>query len=311
MLYPLKFKTIHVHTAWEGSHLNNNAITENSTSPIGEQWLISGVQDSISTISEGTLEDNTLQELVEVYMGDLVGDKVYEKFGIEFPLLVKLLDIGQEMDLQVHPDDETALERHNAYGRTKMWYVLDAAPDAEITLGFKNNSTRLEYLYNKNKGTLSQILNKIPVSKGECFFIPAGTIFSAKGCYIAEIQQTSDITYYIENELDTELATDVINFDKQNLLITYDTKENNSTKLIDCKYFTANYLRFNKEIEKEYINIDSFVIYLCTTGEFELKFDLNQSISVTAGECILIPAYLKDILLEPKKESSLIEVYIS
>lgn len=325
MLYPLKFKPILKQTIWGGNKLAGKSDNAKIQDSIGESWEISGVQDNISVVSEGDLAENTLEELIEVYMGDLVGDKIYHKFGIEFPLLIKYIDAQDNLSIQVHPDDETAKERHNAYGKTEMWYLIDASPEAELILGFKHNTDPAEYLKSLQENTLPALLNIEKVKKGDCFFIPAGTVHAiCKGCLIAEIQQTSDITYRIydydrkdkngnSRELHTALATDVINFTEQKQhAIHYHQHENHTEELVDCNYFTTNYLKFNREIEKDYITLDSFVIYMCLEGHFNLIYETDHLIKVQKGETVLIPACLKNVFLIPEKgtEAEILEIYI-
>lgn len=323
MLYPLKFKPILKQTIWGGNKLAYKSDTPQVKDSIGESWEISGVQDNISVVSEGSLAENTLEELIEIYMGDLVGDKIYQKFGIEFPLLIKYIDACDNLSIQVHPDDTTAKERHNAYGKTEMWYLLGAAQEAELILGFKENTTKEAYLQSLRTHTLPHLLNVEKVKKGDCFFIPAGTVHAiCKGCFIAEIQQTSDITYRIYDydrrdknglprELHTELATDVIQYTGQKQhAIHYHQHENHTEELVDCKYFTTNYLKFDKEIEKDYITLDSFVIYMCLEGNFNLVYDVDKWVKVKKGETVLVPACLKNVFLLPEKEAELLEIYI-
>ncbi|MEG0795605.1 MAG: type I phosphomannose isomerase catalytic subunit [Odoribacter sp.] len=323
MLYPLKFKPILKQTIWGGNKLSDKSDNPNIKNSIGESWEISGVQDNISVVSAGNLAGNTLEELTEIYMGDLVGDKIYENFGIEFPLLIKYIDARENLSIQVHPNDTTAKERHNAYGKTEMWYLVEADPNAELVIGFNRNSNRIEYLENLRHHTLPALLNIEKVEKGNCFFIPAGTVHAiCKGCFIAEIQQTSDITYRIYDydrrdkdgnlrELHTELATDVINFEQQKQhAIPYHIHKNHTEELVRCNYFTTNFLKFDKEIEKDYIELDSFVIYMCLEGKFTLVYDVDQTIQVNKGETILVPAILKNLFLIPEQEVQLLEIYI-
>ena len=325
MLYPLKFKPILKQTIWGGDKLACKSEDPRVKSSIGESWEISGVQDNVSVVSEGALAENTLEELIEIYMGDLVGDKIYEKFGVEFPLLLKFIDARDNLSIQVHPDDATAKERHNAYGKTEMWYLLDADSDAELIMGFKHDTTKKEYLKGLHNNTLPELLNTEKVKKGDCFFIPAGTVHAiGKGCFIAEIQQTSDITYRIYDydrrdkngnprELHTELATDVIHYGEQKEhAIHYHRHENHTEELVNCPYFTTNYLKFNQEIEKDYINIDSFVIYMCLNGSFHIVYDTDHSVKVNPGETVLVPACLKNLFLIPQKggEAEILEIFI-
>lgn len=323
MLYPLKFRPVIKQTIWGGDKLAFKSHDKNIKTSIGESWEISGVQDHVSVVSEGALADNTLEELTEIYMGELVGDRIYEKFGIEFPLLIKYIDACDNLSIQVHPDDAIAKERHNAYGKTEMWYVVDAAPGAELIMGFNKEADKSEYLTRLHNNTLADILNIEKVNRGDCFFIPAGMVHAiGKGCYIAEIQQTSDITYRIYDydrrdksgntrELHTELATDVINFSYQKKHgIDYHQHENHTEELVHCNYFTTNILTFDKEVEKDYFELDSFVIYMCLEGNFSVVYDNDKFVKVSKGETVLIPACFKSIFLIPEKEAQILEVYI-
>lgn len=322
MLYPLKFRPILKQTIWGGERLRSKS-TDTSLSKIGESWEISGIEDNISVVSEGFLADNDLQDLIEIYMGELVGDKVYDTFGVEFPLLIKYIDAHDNLSIQVHPDDETARERHNAYGKSEMWYLADTAPGAELTVGFNKATDLKEYSDKLHDGTLLSILNIEKVKKGDVFYIPAGTVHAiGKGCFIAEIQQTSDVTYRIydyerkgkdgqSRELHTEMAAGVIDFSyHKKRRIDYHTHENHAEELVRCNYFTTDILTFNKEIEKDYINLDSFVIYMCIEGNFSVVYDTDQFVKVQKGETVLIPASLKEIFLIPEKEATLLEIYI-
>ncbi len=321
MLYPLKFKPILKQTLWGGNRLAFKS-DEIKTS-IGESWEISAVQDDVSVVIEGPLKNNTLEELISIYMEELVGDKIYEQFGDEFPLLIKYIDACDDLSIQVHPDDTTAKVRHKAYGKTEMWYVVHAEPGAQLILGFDKKVDKSEFLTRLHQNTLLDIMHVEKVKTGDCFFIPAGLVHAiGKGCYIAEIQQTSDITYRIYDynrrdkngnlrELHTDLAVDVTDFSYQRKhTIDYSRIKNQTIELIRCDYFTTNKLVFDKEIEKDYFNIDSFVIYMCLTGEFSISYHDHKSIKVSKGDTVLIPANLKHIFLEPEKETEILEIYI-
>ena len=323
ILYPLKFKPILKEKIWGGNKLNT--ILEKNlphNKKIGESWEISGVKDNISVVSNGQLAGNNLQELVEIYMGDLVGDKVFEKFGIEFPLLVKFIDANKVLSIQVHPDDELARKRHNAYGKTEMWYIIQADKDSEIITGFKQEINKEQYQKYFREGHLNQILNIEKAKTGEVFFIPAGRIHATgKGILLAEIQQTSDITYRIydwdrkdkdgnSRELHTELALDAIDFSVyDNYKTPYKKTKNQSVSIAECKYFHTNILDFNKPIEKDYSLIDSFIIIMCLKGSL-LMHNKNNIEQVNPGETVLIPAFLDNVTFEPLGESIILEVFI-
>jgi len=262
--------------------------------------------------------------LIEIYMGDLVGDTIYEKFGEEFPALIKFIDANDDLSIQVHPDDETAKKRHNAYGKTEMWYVLQADEGAELISGFKKDTSKAEYLAALNSGNLQSLLNIEKVKAGDVFFIPPGRIHAIKsGILLAEIQQTSDITYRIYDwgrlgsdgkprELHTDLALDTIDFNGyENYKTDYHFSENKTSNIISCPYFTTNILSFNKPVIKDYNLIDSFVIYICTEGSFKIEYDKNHIEHIKLGESVLLPAVLKNVRLLPDNHCKLLEVYIN
>jgi mannose-6-phosphate isomerase len=323
-LYPLKFDAILKEKVWGGSNLKTqyNKVYQ-GTDPIGESWEISSLEGDKSVISNGFLAGNNIQELIEVYMGDIVGDFVYEKFGDEFPLLIKFIEAKEDLSIQVHPGNELAKERHNAYGKTEMWYILDCNNKSKILTGFNKNVTRdiiKEAIKNDN---ITDFLHPEYVEKGDTIFIPAGTIHSiGSGITLVEIQQTSDITYRIydwnrkntgkkKRELHTELALDTINYELNNNRKIQNKSEINKTdNLVSCEFFNTNILRFNKPVNKDYYEIDSFVVYICIDGSFLIRWDNSQE-KVSKGETVLIPAMLNEVILEPEGEAKLLEVYIT
>lgn len=322
-LYPLKFKPIFKEKIWGGNKLNTilgKNLPQNKK--IGESWEISGFKDNISIVSNGQLAGNNLQELVEIYMSDLVGDKVFEKFGIEFPLLVKFIDAYEALSIQVHPGDELAGKRHNECGKTEMWYIIQADKNSEIVTGFKQEINKEQYQKYFREGKLTQILNIENAEAGEVFFIPAGRVHATgKGILLAEIQQTSDITYRIydwdrkdkngnSRELHTELALDAIDFSTYNNYKTpYKKTKNQSVSILECKYFHTNILNLNQPIEKDYSLIDSFIIIMCLKGGLLLHYKNDKEL-VNPGETVLIPASLDNVIFEPLGESTILEVFI-
>lgn len=324
-LYPLKFNPIYKEKIWGGGNRLTKALGKDSFNVYncGESWELSAVEENVSVVSNGFLQGNNLTELIEVYMGDLVGDRVYEKFGVEFPLLFKYIDTKDDLSIQVHPDDETAKKRHKAYGKTEMWYVVDASEGAMINSGFNQTVTQEQYLEYLEKGKITDILCYEKVIPGDVFFIPAGRVHSlGKEILVAEIQQTSDITYRIydygrkdENEklrdLHNDLAIDAIDFQcLENYKTKYKLKINEPSKVLSCDYFTVNILSFTKEIERDYNRLDSFVVYMNLNGHFLIEYD-NGKEEVKKGETILIPANLELLRLIPRTESvKILEVYI-
>ncbi|WP_346857272.1 type I phosphomannose isomerase catalytic subunit [uncultured Draconibacterium sp.] len=323
-LYPIKFNPIFHEKIWGGNRMKTILNKDyGNLANCGESWELSGVEGNISVVSNGFLAGNDLNEIIEIYMGDLVGDKVYEKFGVEFPLLIKFIDAQDDLSIQVHPDDKLSKKRHNAYGKTEMWYVAGTEEGALINSGFNQEVSREKYLEYFNGGKLTDLLHYDEAKVGDVFFIPAGRVHAiGKGCLVAEIQQTSDVTYRIfdynrkddkgnERELHTDLALDAIDFSYASEYKTnYTIEENKAVELVSCPYFTTNIIEFTEEIEKDYNNLDSFVIYMTMDGSFDIVTD-EGSETIEMGETVLIPASLDLIQLKPNSESvKIMEVYI-
>lgn len=323
-LYPLKFKPFYLEKIWGGNRLRTLLNKDyGDLLNCGESWELSAVEGYDSVVSNGFLKGNTLSELIEIYMGDLVGDKVYEKFGLEFPLLIKFIDAKDDLSVQVHPNDKLSKERHNAFGKTEMWYVVDAEKGALINSGFNKGISKEKYIKSLSNDKIMDLLHYDKAKVGDVFFIPAGRVHAiGKGVLVAEIQQTSDVTYRIFDynrkddkgnlrELHNDLALDAIDFSFQDDYKTkYQAQENKSTEIVNCNYFTTNILQFNKAIEKDYFQLDSFVIFMTLEGDFEIEKDGNIEF-VKKGETVLIPADANAVKLNPKtQEVKLLEVYI-
>jgi mannose-6-phosphate isomerase len=322
-LYPIKFKPIYKNTIWGGTRLKTKLNKSGSSNTCGESWEIADVHEDISVVSNGFLAGNNLKELIEVYMGDLLGDKVYDKFGVQFPLLIKFIDANDVLSIQVHPDDKLAKERHSSFGKTEMWYIIESEHDSELICGFNQALDRDIYLEHLQEGTLNKIMNFEKVKSGDVLFIPAGRVHAiGSGILLAEIQQSSDITYRIydwnridkngnSRELHTDLALDSIDYRYYNNYKTpYEKALNKTTNVIDCPYFFTNVLKFDKAIEKDYNLIDSFVIYLCVGGKFRILPEKGEAVEVNLGETVLLPAVIKNLTLRPEGQAKLIEVYI-
>jgi mannose-6-phosphate isomerase len=323
VLYPLKFKPIYKDKIWGGTRLKTLFNKDFSPLPnCGESWELSGVPGNISVVANGFLAGNTLNELIEVYMGELVGETVYEKHGNEFPLLVKLLDTSSFLSIQVHPDDIYAMKHHNSYGKTEMWIVLGADEDSEIIAGFGKEVTQDEYRYHLENRSLREILNIEKPVPGDVFFIPAGRIHAiGAGITLLEIQQTSDVTYRVfdwdredENgklrDLHTDQALEVMDFKKYDQYKTdYSLKLNQPAELVKCPFFTTRMLQFDKQKEIDYMFLDSFVILCCIEGNTMLNYPGGVEV-VQAGEVVLLPAEIKSISLTPQGKCKMVETYI-
>lgn len=324
-LYPLKFTPIYKDKIWGGNKIRTVLNKDFGNLPnCGESWELSGLDGNVSIVSNGFLAGNSIEELIEVYMGDLVGDQLFDTFGTEFPLLIKFIDANDDLSIQVHPNDEMAAERHNSNGKTEMWYVIQADKGSKLQLGFNQEVDQEKYMDKLNKAELIDILNFEEVTSGDVYFMPAGRVHAiGKGILLAEIQQTSDITYRIYDynrrddkgnlrELHTELALDAIDYTIYPEYKTpYQPKSNESVELVSCEYFTTNLLEINRPIEKDYNKLDSFVIYMCLDGEASIETESGNE-SVVKGETILIPASIESVRLNPKSKSvKMLEVYIA
>ena len=327
MLYPLKFKPRVKERIWGGQSIlakKGKAAGRLSKDKLyGESWDLSSVKGDVSVVANGFLKGNNLEEVIEVYMGELVGEENFERYGLEFPLLIKYLDCNDKLSVQVHPDDALAEERHNSFGKTEAWYVVDCKPGAAIYLGFKDlNLTREEYIAAVSESRLEELLNKVEVKPGDTFFIPAGTVHAlGAGLEVVEVQQTSDITYRIydwdrvdadgkSRELHTALAVDAIDFEADAELLhrKYDLQRGGEAKVIESNYFTMVLHDVAGAKTFDHSALDSFVVYIALNGSVRIIADGNAE-SLEEGEVILIPAETSEILVEG--DAKLMEVYIA
>lgn len=321
--YPFKFRPILKEKIWGGQKIKSELNKDFSPADnCGESWEISGVENNISVVKDGPLTGTSLTKLIDTYKGLLVGDKVYKDVGNEFPLLVKFIDANQDLSIQVHPNDELAQKRHQSLGKTEMWYIFQADPDAQLIVGFNQPLSRDKYLEYFNKGNLMDVLNQEQVKSDDVFFVPAGRVHTiGKGILLAEIQQTSDVTYRIYDfdrvdtegntrELHTEEALDALDYQHYpEYKTTYDQSPNQIVPIVTSEYFTVNRLSYEHETVRNYDDLDSFVIYVCVDGKLKVQWD-GQHITVTKGEAVLIPACIKELLLVPDQSFKILESYI-
>lgn len=321
--YPIKFTPILKEKIWGGNKLKDNYNKKSNSSQLGESWEISGVEGDISIVSNGVLKGQSLTSILNEYKGKLVGENNYKKFGCEFPLLIKFIDANEALSIQVHPNDELARKRHGSFGKTEMWYVMEAEPSSNLIVGFNRNVSKEEYEDYLKNNSLLEILNTEQVKKRDTFFIPAGRIHAiGAGVVLAEIQQTSDITYRVydwdrvddagvSRELHTAQALDVIEYTTQNKYSAdYRTEENKSLTLVSCDYFTTNILDVSGEIEINNSDKDSFVIYMCVEGEVSIRCNEKNEENLSCGETVFIPSSFKKYKIASTKNAKLLEVYI-
>lgn len=319
-LYPLKFRPIAHYRIWGGNKLNQAVSAELQMDNLGEIWSISGVAENISIVENGVLTGKNLQELIEIYQEKLVGKKVWEKFGNEFPLLIKFIDAAQPLSVQVHPDDEQAKKLHNSFGKSEMWYIMEAEKDSELIIGFKEGIGKSDYEKHLKTETLEEILGKIPVEKGDAVYIPAGRVHAiGAGIVLAEIQQTSDVTYRIydynridkdgkKRELHTNLALNAIDFNPiEEIKTKYDSTDNQLNALIKSPYFTTEIFTGNQEVS--ITENDEMRIYICTEGVFKFQTQ-NGGTQLDKYQSLLMPAKIDSYKIIPEENSTLIEVRV-
>lgn len=320
-LYPLKFTPLFKYRIWGGEKLKTELNKQYTEENIGESWEISDVSGDETVVAKGTLKGKTLRDLIKEFKGDFVGQAVYEKFGVEFPLLIKFIDAKTSLSIQVHPSNEIAKKRHNSFGKNEMWYVMQADDDAELIVGFDEKIDKDKYYKHLENNTILNVMHHEDVQKGDTFYIPTGRVHAiGSGVLLAEIQQTSNITYRIydydrvdektgdKRELHNDLAIDVIDYEVYESYKTkYEFKKNTSNKLVHSPYFRTNILDISDTVEKDYSYIDSFIIYMCVEGSAEIISNENTFL-LNTGETILIPANNKIIVLKATN-AKILEVY--
>ena len=318
----IKFEPILKDKIWGGEKLATCLNKVSNRSDIGESWEISDVEGDTSVVLNGNLKGANLKSLISEYKSDLVGEKIYKHFGEKFPLLIKFIDAKEALSIQLHPNDELAQKRHNSFGKTEMWYVMQADEKANLIVGFQKEVTKAEYLEHLENKTLLEILNVDEVNKGDVYFIPTGRVHAiGAGVMLAEIQQTSDVTYRIYDwdrpnpdgtfrDLHTEEAIDAIDYSiKDSYKSAYSKEENKASEIVSCPYFTTNVLPLNGEVLVGHNDKDSFVIYMCVEGSVEFQYK-NQTEKLQMGETILVPSCIKNIKIIADEKSELLEVYI-
>lgn len=326
MLYPIKFKPRVKERIWGGKAIlerKGKAVGRLAKDKLyGESWDLSSVKGDISVVANGMLKGNNLEEIIEVYMGELVGEQNFERYGLEFPLLIKYLDCNDRLSVQVHPNDELAEERHASFGKTEAWYIAECKEGAAIYLGFKDlNITREEYIAAVAESRLESLLNRVEVKKGDVFFIPAGTVHAlGAGIEVVEVQQTSDVTYRIYDwdrvdangkarELHTALAVDAIDFEADAELLhkKYDVAKGGAATIIESPFFTMAIQDVDGHKELDRSMLDSFVVYICLDGAAKISAD-GQEETLASGELVLVPAECSVVEFDGK--ARLMEVYI-
>ena len=326
VLYPLKFAPAYFEKIWGGQHVKTILHQDfGDLMNCGEMWLLSGLEGQNSIVCNGDFAGDELNDLIETFMGDLVGEDVFNKYGERFPLLIKIIDPLDNLSIQVHPDDELAQKIGLYNGKTEMWYVMNAEKGAKLVSGLNRDVTPKEFEEAVANKSVEGMLNYVDVHNDDAFFIPARKIHAlGAGCMVAEIQQTSDTSYRVydwdridrfgmKRELHIDEALATINFKKEDSgKVSYSKKTKNATvNLVKCPYFTTNLIKLDTKsaLVKDYSELDSFVILMSTEGSFILSYE-DGTETVRTGECILIPNVINKVEIISDGECKLLEVYI-
>ncbi|MBQ7157713.1 MAG: class I mannose-6-phosphate isomerase [Bacteroidaceae bacterium] len=336
ILYPLQFQQNFFELVWGGNNLKPLKGLPADDQKIGESWEVSAVPGKESLVANGALKGKKLSEVVEEYGELLLGYNVTKMYGKKFPLLIKFIDAAKDLSVQVHPDDALAKARHNSLGKTEMWFVMDAKPNAYLYSGFASPISKYEYEKRVEDGSICDVLARHDVHRGDVFFIPAGRVHAiGGGTMVAEIQQSSDITYRIfdynrlgldgkPRELHTELAKDAIDYKVyDNYKNEYEYKVNKPVAMTESPYFTVKRHVINRSFHRKLFKYDSFIVYMCLHGDCKIELrstegfdgkmpDINV-IELSKGNSCLIPAACADVNLVPNNEdgiTELLEVYI-
>lgn len=304
MLYPLKFEKVFIEKVWGGREFEKSL---NMTLPkdknIGESWEVSAHPNGMGIVANGDLKGKTLQEILNEYKEKLVGEKVYKEYGNRFPLLIKYLDVNDRLSIQVHPDDEVALKKHNELGKSESWFIMEASKDAKLIMGMKKGVTKEEFLEKTAKNDFSGLFEEISVKKGDLIDINPGMVHaSLEGSVLfAEIQENSDITYRIydfdrvengkKRELHLKEAADVIDFDARAVVINTDfSNDENRKNIIKKKYYSIDKMKINEKFED--VNEKSMIIYSILNGKGKIEYTLNnekKEVLIQKGETVLVP----------------------
>lgn len=319
-LYPLKFRPIPQYRIWGGNQLNSILPKESQIENLGEIWCLSGISGNVSIVENGDLKGKNLNEVINRFQEKLLGKNVWGKFGNDFPLLIKFIDTAEPLSVQVHPNDEQAKLLHNSFGKSEMWYIMNAEKDAELIIGFEDGIEKEDYSNHLKNESLEDILRNVPVQKSDAIYIPSGRVHAiGKGIVLAEIQQTSDVTYRIydynrvdkdgkKRELHTDLALKAIDFKPiEKIKTDYSKKKNEFSELINSPYFATKIFEGNEPVE---INgNDEFRIYICTEGNAKFKTENSES-ELKKYECLLMPAEISVYDIIPENNCTLIEVKV-
>lgn len=321
-LYPLFFTPLSKYRLWGGDKLCSELGKDFDGSQLGESWEVSNVPESETQVSNGFLAGNTLSDLIATYGVDFLGTSVLERFGSSFPLLIKFLDAKTPLSIQVHPDNATAKERHDSFGKNEMWYIMQADDDASIIVGFENDTSKEQYIDAVQNGHVLDLLHKEYIQAGDIFNIPAGRVHAiGAGVLLAEIQQTSDVTYriYDYNRVDAKTGTtrdlhnkeavDVVDLKGYDMYKTpYQVRENQAVPVMDTPYFQTSILELKGATTRDYSNKDSFTILMCVEGQTSFSYE-DETYIIKKGQTVVLPAVV-NLLHFTSTQARILEVTV-
>lgn len=308
---PFRFTPLLKQTLWGGHRIVPFKKLESNLENVGESWEISGVPGRETIVDGGPYHGRGLNELIAELKEKLVGEANYKRFGNEFPLLIKFIDTELPLSIQVHPTDEIAHKHGKERGKTEMWYMMESAPDASILVGLKKKITPEQYKAMVANDTIVDAIGHYNVKEGDCFFLPAGRIHGiGKGCFLTEIQQTSDITYRIYDfkrrdkdgnyrQLHIHEAAESIDYTvENNCSVTYVPTKNQGVSLIQCPYFKTILYQVDEPLTIDLSSLDSFIITIITQGEGSFTDNEGNTEQVQAGDTLLFPATTSQLKIE-------------
>lgn len=319
----LKFEPYNKPVLWGGNRILELKGELPHSEPIGESWEISGLQGNETSVAEGEYKGVSINRLLEMRGEELLGKRLYRRYGNEFPLLVKWLDAEKDLSIQVHPDNRMAAERHGCCGKTELWYVLESMPDAYIYSGLTSSISPQQLQEHIANNTLVDVLAKFYPRRGDLFYIPAGRIHSlGAGNLVLEIQQTSDITYRVYDYNRTDLNGNKRMLHVEDAMAATDFRvhedylhhveplDNREKVLKECPYFTATLISLTTTMRLPIARYDSFRILVATRGKGVVTDDAGNSMPISQGYTLLVPASAKWVDIEPEGELEVVTAYI-
>lgn len=323
---PICFTPILQRTIWGGNAIVRwKQLSGKQPHNVGESWEICDLGDVATIVADGPYAGQTLRQLIQRYGAALLGQANFEKYGDNFPLLIKIIDSYSDLSIQVHPDDAMAQRcEGKPYGKTEMWYIVNREPEATLVNGFCNTISAEDYEQLVATGTLTEHLNTFATEPGDFYYIPAGRIHAiGAGNLLIEIQQASDLTYRVydynriddrgyKRDLHISQAKEALHFEAEEHCREQDPLTKDAcVELVDSAYFTTNVYHLTAPKTIAHPDLDSFRILVAFKGEAEVRTDAGTSVRLSEGNSIFLPAALTSIAVHPlTNDFSFLETYV-